>query len=62
VAAVDALLEEEKAFVRACLEGQKPAMSLLDAVRAVELAERVKQALRTPGLDALRAGQTKTTF
>ncbi len=53
----DALLEQDRAFVRACIEGSKPKVTLEAGLAAVELAARVKQALRTPGIDSLkRAG------
>jgi predicted dehydrogenase len=54
VATSDALLEEDKAFFDACAGKRPPPVTLKEAVAAVELAERVKAALKTPGIDSLQ--------
>lgn len=53
VTASDAMLEEDRAFFLACKGERETPVSLVDAVRALELAEAVKKALKTPGIESL---------
>ncbi|MCC6810769.1 MAG: Gfo/Idh/MocA family oxidoreductase [Deltaproteobacteria bacterium] len=46
----DALLEENRAFLQACLGNGPNLVPLEEAVATVELAEKVKRALKTPGI------------
>jgi predicted dehydrogenase len=53
VTASDAMLEEDRAFFLACKGERETPVSLNDAVKALELAEAVKKALKTPGIESL---------
>lgn len=50
----DALMEQDKAFFAACAGEKSNSVSLDDAIAAVELADRVKAALKAPGIDWLK--------
>lgn len=55
VSASDALFDEDRAFVTACLQGRPSPVPLADGTAAVRLAARVKAVLRTPGIHTVRA-------